>query len=141
MYMLLQSLLLQFSQSSEVQFHCRTASEYDFHASLLLESFSNKDSTTYGLNFSSPLNDVKFFHVSKGQLPQDIMHTLLEGVLLMEIRLMIEAFIYVEGLFTLEELNDRIASFSYGRLETKNKPPKRFEVNHVKGVSKLPLSG
>ena len=125
----------------EEQFHCRTVAEYNYHASLLTGPFSTHDSTTYGLNYPSPLNEVKFFHVCNGQLPQDIMHTLMEGVLLKEIQVMLERFIYVNHLFTLETFNNRLAFFGYGRSETKTKPPKAFEVNHVKGTSKLPLSG
>ena len=53
--------------------------EYEYHVSLLGGTFGSDDSITYGLNYSSPLNDVKYFHVSNGQLPQDIMYTLFEG--------------------------------------------------------------
>ena len=38
-----------------------------------------EDSVTYGVKFSSSLNDLDNFHVIE-QLPQDIMHVLVEGV-------------------------------------------------------------
>ncbi len=98
--------------------------EYDYHASLLDDVFASEDSTTYGLNFASPLNQIKLHHVSNGQLPQDFMHTLLEGVLLKEIQLMLDDFIHVRTFFTLQLLNDRTIYFCYGGLESKNKPPK-----------------
>lgn len=103
--------------------------------------FASHDSTTYGLNYASPLNSINFYHVSSGQLPQDVMHTLLEGVLPKEIQLMLEEFVYVQKLLTLNTLNDRVAYFNYGRSENKSKPPKGFEVNHIRGTTKLPLSG
>ena len=39
------------------------------------------DSVTYGINFSSTLNSLAYFHVANNQLPQDVMNILLEGVL------------------------------------------------------------
>ena len=106
----------------EEQFHCRTVAEYNYHALLLTGPFSTHDSTTYGLNYPSPLNEVKFFHVCNGQLPQDIMHTLMEGVLLKEIQVMLERFIYVNHLFTLETFNDRLAFLVMAGLKLKPNP-------------------
>lgn len=50
------------------------------------------------------------------------MHDILEGVAPLEVKLMLQHFIYFEKLFTLEQLNDRIASFDYGYTNVKNKP-------------------
>ena len=49
------------------------------------------------------------------------MHVLLEGVLPLNVRLMLGSFIN-DGLFTIDELNDHVKSFEYGRVETKTKP-------------------
>ena len=50
---------------------------------------AEQDSVTYGVNFTSPLNDLKYFHVANFQLPQDIMHVMLEGVIPYEMKLML----------------------------------------------------
>ena len=39
----------------------------------------------YGVNYSSCLNEIPLFNVADWQLPQDIMHVLLEGVLSLKI--------------------------------------------------------
>lgn len=80
-----------------------------------------ENSATYGVKFSSPLNDLAHFHVVD-QLPQDIMHILLEGVIPYELSLMLTNFITVEKYFKLELLNDRIACFAYSNNESKDKP-------------------
>ena len=80
------------------------------------------------------------WNVASGQLPQDVMHILYEGVLQLNITLMLEKFVYQDHLFTLEDLNDRIANFPYGSYEARNKPSKGLDQNHLKGRTKLPFS-
>ena len=128
-------------QFLEDQFHIRSPGEYDYHCSLLDGPFAAEDSVTYGINYRSPLNNIEYFHVSCGQLPQDIMHTLFEGVIPKEIRLMLHRFIFIDHLFTMERFNQRVSSFAYGRSEFSTKPPKEFDVRCLKGDTKLPLSG
>ena len=99
---------------------------------MLFDERSTYDSITYGINHPSPLNDIHFFHVAAGQLPQDIMHTLLEGVLQKEIQLLLNQFVFVDNVFTLSTLNQRISSFSYGFSEVKDRPPKELEAKHLK---------
>ena len=48
---------------------------------------------TYGINYPSPLNKIDGFHAASGQMPQDILHVLFEGVLHFEIRLMLQHYI------------------------------------------------
>ena len=43
---------------------------YDYHCSLLSGSLAAADSVTYGNNYKSVLNELEYFHVSYGQLPQ-----------------------------------------------------------------------
>ena len=99
------------------------------------------DSITYGINYRSTLNEIDYFHVASGQLPQDVMHVLFEGVLIMEMKLLLRKFVYEDKYFNLDTFNLRISHFIYGRVEARNKPPKTFEESHVNGKSKLPLSG
>lgn len=81
------------------------------------------------------------FHAASGQMPQDVMHVLFEGVLHLEIRLMLKCFISEERLFSLDSLNSRIESFAYGRTESRSKPSKPILQSHISGSGKLPLSG
>lgn len=74
----------------------------------------------YGLNQRSPLCELPDFDVTS-QLPQDIMHTISEGVLQYEVRLVIEHFINNSS-FTLDQLNGCIANHNYGYTEFSDKP-------------------
>ena len=73
--------LFLYYQFREQQFVPRTKEAYDYHCSLLDGPMSSSESVTYGVNQRSVLNDLFSFHVADGQLPQDVMHILLEGVL------------------------------------------------------------
>ena len=44
----------------------------------------------------------------------DIMHDILEGVLQLNIMMVLKEFIVKRGLFTIQELNSRIRSFPFG---------------------------
>ena len=130
-----------YTQFTEEEFLMRTPDNHDYHCSLLQGPLAAHDSTTYGVNSESVLNEFDDFHVANGQLPQDIMHVLYEGVLPLNIRLMLGKFVLTDKLFTLQQLNDRISSFPWGRSEVKNKPTKTIELVHLHGTSKLPFSG
>ena len=69
------------------------------------------------------------------------MHVLLEGVMQLEIKMMLKVFIYDEHYFELTTLNERLASFKYGRNESRSKPPRLFERKNISGDSSLGLSG
>ena len=129
---------MQFVESA---FSLRTSANYDHHCSFLHGLCASADSTTYGVCQTSTLNKIQHFHIANGQLPQDVMH-IFEGVLPYETKLLLFTLIYEKKLFTLKDLNDRIASFVCGMSEARNKPPKAFEEAHIKGPKKkLPLSG
>jgi hypothetical protein len=57
-----------------------------------------------------------------GGMPPDAMHDILEGVLHYGVKEMLKEFIFVEKLFTLDELNRRISTFDYGYQDDSNKP-------------------
>ena len=99
------------------------------------------DSVTYGINYPIPLNKIDHFHVVNSQLPQDVMHVLLEKVLPMETKLMLRNFM-VQRFFTLNTLNNKCKHFTYGRAESRNRPPKDFNaIRFSDSSNKLPLSG
>ena len=121
--------------------HLRTPTSYDYQCSLLNGPLGSAELVTYGINYCSPLNEIDGFHAASGEMPQDIMHVLFEGVLHLELQLMLKHFIYNEHYFSLDTLNARIENFAYGRTESRNKPPKSFSPTNVAGQGKLPLSG
>lgn len=82
------------SSLPELLRHTITIALYSmYHCSLLdVQGLGAEFSTTYGINCRSPLNDISNFHVVN-QLPQDIMHILLEGVVPYQMSLMLSRFI------------------------------------------------
>ncbi len=84
------------------------------------EAVRNDLRTTYGINRRSALTELPGFDVTK-QLPQDIMHTLLEGTVQYEVRLVLLHFIQ-NGDITLRQLNGAILNHNYGYSETSDKP-------------------
>lgn len=118
----------------------REPATHDFHCSKLSGPLGAEDSVTYGINSTSPLNLISYFHVAKSQIPQDVMHVLMEGVLPLETKLMLSSFMG-DGFVGLELLNQRVSHFAYGRVEARNKPPKEFKKTYFTGTgSKLHLS-
>ena len=82
---------------------------------LLLNSpYAADNWTDYGLNCSSLFNKMHFVHVPNGQLPQDIMPTLFEGVLQKEIELMLQQFVYVDHFINLDSFNVKVVIFCVG---------------------------
>ena len=99
-------------------------------------------STEFGIVRNSILNELDYFHVVSGLVP-DIIHNILEGIccwhlvyvlddgfvcffiiigtLELCIRLLIIQYILIEKRFTLQKLNSRIDSFFYGP-DIANKP-------------------
>ena len=56
------------------------------------------------------------------QVPQDMMHVLLEGVVPIEIGLLLKHAVLEDEAITLEAVNQKIASFSYSYFESDTKP-------------------
>ena len=84
------------------------------------EETKNDFKVTYEINHQSSLCELHEFDITT-QLPQDIMHTLLEGVVQYELRHLL--LYYIEaGKFTLGQLNAAINSQKYGYSEVSNKP-------------------
>jgi hypothetical protein len=71
-----------------------------------------------GIHESCVFNQIKTFNVWQN-LSFDIMHDLLEGVFHYDLGLILKHFI-TNGLFTLENLNDKKNSFDYGTLKIGN---------------------
>lgn len=82
-------------QFIESQFRLRSSAEHSFHSGLLeREDLHPSDrqhySTTFGVNRRALLDSLQFFDVTSGALIPDIMHDVLEGVLPLELKLMLK---------------------------------------------------
>jgi len=76
---------------------------------------------TYGINRASILLEFPHFDICE-QMPEDIMHVLLERVIPRTMKLILHNFITVRKLLTLKELNSRIAGFNYVYFNKKYQP-------------------
>ena len=76
--------------------------------------------TAYGVKGDCVLNNLEYYHVTRG-LPSDIAHDLFEGLVPEVLRNLVLYFVS-DGYFSLDQLNTRIGSFSYGKTDRVNKP-------------------
>ena len=77
--------------------------------------------TTYGIVQRSLLSELCHFDITK-QLPQDLMHVLLEGSVQYEVRFILQHF-FDSGILTLRQLNNAFCQLSLGYHDEKNRPP------------------
>ncbi|XP_064625945.1 uncharacterized protein LOC135486776 [Lineus longissimus] len=126
--------LLGFVESFSANYPCRTCSiaredaqsATTENVSLLRtketyeEDLQVDDVSLTGVKRDSILNQLKSFHVIDNYA-FDIMHDLLEGVCLIEVKLTLQVLINQE-LITLDEFNICLTSFDYGHTEFTNKP-------------------
>lgn len=100
-----------FFQLKQQQLQPRTLAQHKIHCSLIESSeFSVHFSMQYGVNRLSVLNEVPFFDLCQC-LPHDVMHVILEGVLLRNLRLLLEHCIVQEHYFTIHQLNQWVSTF------------------------------
>ena len=97
-------------------------------------------SVTYGVNSSSILNELQYFHCVGSLLP-DIMHDVLEGVLPYETKLMLQNFIQEEQYFHLDDLNHMIENFELGYAESANRPTPIAYTTLTSGDNSLKQNG
>lgn len=104
---------------TEDDFQLRSEEEHNEHVQALL--INPQSCAESGVKRPCILNTSRYFHVTKNFCP-DVMHDILEGVAPMEVKLVLKELILIEDLFTLEQLNFKILSHSYGFADDKNKP-------------------
>ena len=78
-------------------------------------------SKVYGINRSSILHELAEFDVTK-DLPQDLMHVLLEGVFLLHFEQLLDHIVNVSGLMTISQINSRIVAFPFAYFNVKPSP-------------------
>lgn len=79
----------------ESQFTLRNDARHSYHCDVLERNNLSADeqhhfSLVYGVNRRALLNTLDFFSVASGALTPDIMHDVLEGVLPLEVKLMLK---------------------------------------------------
>ncbi len=104
----------------ELNFVLRTPREHERQVSSLSGTDSAQNSIEYGINRKSVLDDIPNFSVVKN-LPHDIMHDLLEGVIPYEMKLLLQ-YLVEKKYITARTLNQRLKSFNFGYSELSDKP-------------------
>lgn len=106
----------------EDDFVLRTKELHEYHLQQLEdnEGLYEHFSKEYGVTSRSILLDAPYFDVTE-QVPQDVMHVILQGSLSRTLYFVIHYFLD-NNIFTLEELNAFILNFHYGYSEMKDKP-------------------
>ena len=108
-------------QFNGAEFQLRTQETHSSHISDLNGPLHAHISTTYGVSEDSILNDSRYFHVVDGIVP-DVMHDMLEGTTQLVMRCLIRYLVLERKMFSFMTLNKRIATFSYGAADIRNKP-------------------
>lgn len=72
----------------------------------------------YGINRSSAVIELPEFDVTQ-QLPQDLMHVLLEGICALHLQQLLEYIVDDASLITLHEINSRICMYPYAYFSEK----------------------
>ena len=73
-----------------------------------------------GVKFSSPFNELNYFHVCNPALPPCIAHDIFEGVVSFDVMMFIKYFIR-EGWFTEDFLNEAISNFNFDPISSQSK--------------------
>ena len=106
----------------ECYFEVRTPEDHKRQCDELERSALRSEvSKGYGINRKSILNSIPNFSVAQN-LPHDIMHDLLEGVVPYELKLMLKYYVRECRYFTLSQLNERLINYEFGYTETADKP-------------------
>ena len=109
---------------TEEEFVLRTSNDHEEQVSTIenagseyLKTYFSKE---YGITNRAKIMEAPYFDVTK-QLPQDIMHIFLEGIIGYEMKFLFK-YLFDAKCLTLHELNYKIHHFAYGYSEKKNKP-------------------
>ena len=105
----------------EEKFELRTPAKHAIQCDSLQLEDSTRNSTKYGINRRSILEDVKHFSVAGRTLAHDFMHDILEGVLPLEMKALLKYF-FSENFIKLDLINLRLQSFAFGYSEVGSRP-------------------
>ncbi|KAK3918074.1 Cannabinoid receptor 1 [Frankliniella fusca] len=117
----------------------RTKEMHQQHVEEVLEN--PRKASSSGVKRDSPLDNVPFFS-SVENCVFDAFHDLLEGIAPLVLKLVLRQYIVKQKLFSVVDLNQRTASFSYGLPDAKNKPSPNFTMEMFTSVkTKLKQTG
>lgn len=128
--------ILGFTESFSANFYCRfcvtsrTNAESTCSATNLIprnkqnyiDHVKSNDVTSTGVKEMCVFNEISSFHVTEN-FSVDIMHDVLEGICHYDMKNLLNYYINVRKLFSLETLNHRIKTFNYGPTDGRNRPP------------------
>jgi hypothetical protein len=101
-------------------FEARTRLTHANHCAHLGGPLHNHYATTYGLHRDSILNELRYFHVTEGLVP-DIMHDCLEGCVQYEVKELLK-YLSSQRVLSVSALNHHIQSFPYSGPDATNRP-------------------
>lgn len=107
-------------QYHQRHFQLRTRETHKSHCSSLEGPLHEHIATTYGLWRDAVLNELEYFHVTEGLVP-DVMHDLLEGVVPLCVKFLLKHFVDM-GIVHIHELNRRIECFKFGPMDVSGRP-------------------
>ena len=105
----------------ESNFELRTPEMHTTQCANLESEPSSHLSKEYGINRKSILENIPNFSVVQN-LPHDIMHDLIEGVIPYEMKSMLSHFVNSCHYFTLQQRNERLQNYDFGYSEISDKP-------------------
>lgn len=106
----------------EIPSKIRTVEHYNDQIQLIKNLTKFDWNATYGIERYCVLNDLKYFHIIDGMVP-DIMHDIDEGVIPFALRCFF-AHLMEKNVFTDKEIKSKIECFDYGWTNRKNVPTK-----------------
>jgi hypothetical protein len=114
---------------TEDKFAARTVDEYNSDVANISTAAMQQRVHCRGVKKDCVLNSIPDYHVTKN-FSLDVMHTVIEGVIPIEVGCILYYLCTVKHYFTLNDLNKRLVSF-WGKVnvDKKNKPP---ELNRLK---------
>ena len=104
----------------ESEFELRTRLGHQHQLQDLAGPMFAEKSVEYGINRKSNLDNIPSFSVAEN-IPHDIMHDLLEGVIPYEMKLMLKELV-AQKYLTIATLNERLRCFDFGYSELSDKP-------------------
>ena len=117
----------------ECNFELRTPEEHKRQCAQLEQSLLKSEiSKNYGINRKSILENIPNFSVAQN-LPHDIMHDLLEGVIPYELKLMLRYFVTECHFFTISQLNERLRNYEFGYTEIADRPSVLHDIKPHEG--------
>lgn len=104
-----------YSDSSDLELCCNEKHEHE--CNLLTGPLYDHYSKTYGINKRSALMDIPFYSMFSGCLPHDIMHDVLEGIVPLELSLLLKYCILSENFLSLIHIKHRLTTPYHPQVE------------------------